>query len=266
LGDLKEYYKKLGPENTSFHLVGNINKAQAERALQSLEKKWKGPKIPFPKPNFNTADIAGNLYFIDVPNAKQSVLLVGKLAVPATDRAANRIGFSNEILGGGSSGRLFQTLRIEKGYTYGASSRLLGRKVKAPFYINSSVRANATLPSLQIIENMLKNYGPGFTQKEVELTKNKVIKRNTRAFESFNAKLGLLNSISKYGKPLDFIEKDQNVLLNMKLEDFKKTIAQHITEEDMVYLVVGDKATQMEEVKKLGKPVIELDIYGNPVR
>ncbi|MGB0949477.1 MAG: insulinase family protein, partial [Marinirhabdus sp.] len=154
----------------------------------------------------------------------------------------------------------------EKGYTYGASSRLLGRKVKAPFYINSSVRANATLPSLQIIENMLKNYGPGFTQKEVELTKNKVIKRNTRAFESFNAKLGLLNSISKYGKPLDFIEKDQNVLLNMKLEDFKKTIAQHITEEDMVYLVVGDKATQMEEVKKLGKPVIELDIYGNPVR
>jgi zinc protease len=33
----------------------------------------------------------------------------------------------------------------------------------------------------------------------------------------------------------------------------------------MIYVVVGDKATQFEEVKKLGKPVIELDIYGNAI-
>ena len=30
-------------------------------------------------------------------------------------------------------------------------------------------------------------------------------------------------------------------------------------------LNVGDKATQMEESKKLGKEVLELDIYGNLV-
>jgi zinc protease len=34
----------------------------------------------------------------------------------------------------------------------------------------------------------------------------------------------------------------------------------------MIYLVVGDKATQLEEVKKLGKSkIVQLDIYGNPV-
>jgi zinc protease len=33
----------------------------------------------------------------------------------------------------------------------------------------------------------------------------------------------------------------------------------------MIYIVVGDKATQFSEVKKLGKPVIELDIYGNKI-
>jgi zinc protease len=26
---------------------------------------------------------------------------------------------------------------------------------------------------------------------------------------------------------------------------------------------VGDKATQLAEIKKLGKPVIEIDLYGN---
>jgi zinc protease len=34
----------------------------------------------------------------------------------------------------------------------------------------------------------------------------------------------------------------------------------------MIYIVVGDKATQFEEVKKLGKPVVELDYNGNPLK
>ncbi len=33
----------------------------------------------------------------------------------------------------------------------------------------------------------------------------------------------------------------------------------------MIYLIVGDKATQFNEVKKLGKPVVELNIYGNKI-
>ncbi|MFK5895199.1 MAG: hypothetical protein QM504_18455 [Pseudomonadota bacterium] len=51
----------------------------------------------------------------------------------------------------------------------------------------------------------------------------------------------------------------------MTLDDYKKVIATYLQEKDMIYLVVGDKATQLKEVKKLGKPVIELDIYGNKI-
>ena len=39
----------------------------------------------------------------------------------------------------------------------------------------------------------------------------------------------------------------------------------YMQEDKMVYVVVGDKATQFEEVKKLGKKVVELDIFGNVV-
>ena len=112
---------------------------------------------------------------------------------------------------------------------------------------------------------MVQDYGAGFTDKDVTLTKNKVIKANTRAFESFGAKLGLLSTISTYSKGLDYVDKEQELLANMTLEDFKTVIAKYINEKNMVYLVVGDKATQFSQVKKLGKPVIELDIYGNKI-
>ena len=54
--------------------------------------------------------------------------------------------------------------------------------------------------------------------------------------------------------------------MNMNLKDFKSIINKYIKEGEMTYVIVGDKATQLEEVKKLGKNVIELDIHGNPVK
>jgi len=51
----------------------------------------------------------------------------------------------------------------------------------------------------------------------------------------------------------------------MTLEDYQAIISKYLQEDDMIYVVVGDKATQFKEVKKLGKQVIELDIYGNKI-
>lgn len=265
LADVKAFYKNLSPNGASFKVVGDIQKQEVTKTLASLSNKWKGEKIKLPSEKITNMSSQGNLYFIDVPNSKQSVIYIGLPALSANNEDFPKLDFANEILGGGSSGRLFQTLRIEKGYTYGAYSFVPARDEIAPFTINTSVRANATLPSLEIIENMVKEYAPGFTKEDVELTQNKVIKQNTRAYESLNAKLNILTQIDKYGKSTDYISEEQQLLMNMNLEDFKNIINKYIKENKMVYVVVGDKATQFEEVKKLGKKVIELDIYGNPI-
>ncbi|MDA0176597.1 M16 family metallopeptidase [Mesoflavibacter profundi] len=260
--DLKKYYANLKPSNATFHIAGDITVDQTKNALQILND-WKGESKNIELPSITNTNTDGNIYFVDVPDAKQSVLYIGKLALSATDDNANNLNFANEILGGGSSGRLFQTLRIGKGYTYGAYSNILERKAISPFVIRTSVRANATLKSLEIIKEMVNDYEKSFTENEVELTKNKILKGNTRAFESLGAQLGILKDISKYDKAVDFLDKNQEELINMTLEDYKNIISTYIVEDQFTYLVVGDKATQLEEVKKLGKPVIELDIYGN---
>ena len=263
--DLKEYYDKLAPENASFHVAGAISEEAVEESLEDLADKWEGEAPVIPEEDPETIGEPGTLYFIDVPEAKQSVIFVGKLALSEKDEDANELEFANEILGGGSSGKLFQTLRIGKGYTYGAYSGIGESLEIAPFYVSTSVRANATLPSLQIIEEMLENYSEDFGKEEVEITQNKLLKENTRAFESLGSKLAILRDISKYDKPADFVEQKQEELLDMDLEDFKEVIEEYLVEDEMIYVVVGDKATQMEEVKKFGKPVVELDIFGDPV-
>jgi zinc protease len=266
LDDLKQYYNTwLKPSAAVVHIAGAVPQEIAAKAFAGLASSWKGTAPALPTYAPPTQDKANTVYFIDVPGAKQSVLYVGKLSVSAKDPEATDISFANEVLGVNSSSRLFQTLRIGKGYTYGASSNLQRSSERAPFQAVTSVRANATLASLQIIQDMIRQYGATFTEKEVDLTRNKVLKGSTLDYETLGAKLGLLQEISKYGRPLRFVEEDQQHLVKMTLADYQRIISKHLKEEDMVYVVVGDKATQLEEVRKLGKKVVQLDSSGNPL-
>ncbi|MEO6285707.1 MAG: pitrilysin family protein [Dyadobacter sp.] len=267
LEDLKTYYDKyFSPSIASFHIAGDITRERVKKSIAALENDWKPKQVALPSYQIPVEVNAGSIFFIDVPGSKQSVLYVGKLAVPATDPNSDRLEFANEILGSGSSGRLTQVLRIGKGYTYGASSTLVKLKETSPFAIYTSVRANATLASLEVIRDMLRDYGQTFGEPEVSITKNKVLKRNTLLYKSQASKLAMLGEISKYGKSLKFLEDKQQQLINMQLPDFKTTIQEQMKEQEMIYLVVGDKATQFEEVKKLGKAkLVELDINGRPL-
>lgn len=267
LDDLKAYYSNnLSASLASVHVVGFVDQARVLNAFEGIDQNWSTKSIQLPEYTVPENINAGKLYFIDVPDAKQSVIFLGRLALAGGDADFNNLQFANEILGGGSSGRLFQTLRIEKGYTYGAYSSIREYNEVSPFFAYSSVRANATKESLDIIIDMLENYGPNFSQEDVETTKNKLLKENTRKYESLNAKLGILRDLSKFDKSMKFIEEDQNELISLSLEDYKRIIDQHITDDKMVYLVVGDKATQLQEINKVGLgDAIELDLKGNVV-
>ncbi len=266
LDDLKGYYAAyVSPAQAALHVAGAVPESQVLPAVGGLEKAWQPKTVTPPAPGTLRQAPAGGVYFVDFPGAKQSVVYVGRLALAATDPNSNNLDFANEVLGGGSSGKLFQTLRIEKGYTYGAYSYVSQLKAPGPFAVSTSVRSNVTLPSLQLIASILADYGKNFSEAEVAITRDKVLKGNTLAYESLDAKLGVLQQISKYGKSTRFIEEDQQELIGMSLADFKSVIDAYLKEADMLYLVVGDRATQLEEVKRLKGKVTLLDTEGNPV-
>ncbi|MDH7446444.1 M16 family metallopeptidase [Aquimarina sp. 2201CG14-23] len=265
LEDVKAHYNTLSSKNAAFHIAGNITKETVNDALSSLATNWNTEKVEIPQPETVINNKTDQLYFIDVPNAKQSVIFIGNLALSASNEEFNNLNYANEILGGGSSGRLFQTLRIEKGYTYGAYSGIRALKNISPLAVRTSVRANATLPSLKIIEGMITNYEESFDKDAAETTKTKILKGSTRAYEGLGDKLNILREMSKYNKSESFIEDDQKELVEMNELNFKSIISKYYKENEMIYLVVGDKATQLEEVKKLNKVVTELDIHGNKI-
>jgi zinc protease len=268
LDDLKAWHAaRLTPVGAKLQLVGAVNSERAIAALSSLAEKWQGGAIELPEYELNAAPAGQALYFIDVPGSKQSVIRTGKRTLMSDNEDYARLDFANERLGGGSSARLMQLLRIEKGYTYGAYSGLR-RNINdlSPWTAITSVRANVTLESLQLIREQISNYGATFTDQDAAVTKNQIIKRNSRAFETLQAKASLLNRIARQNLPHDIVEREQAMLSSMTTADFHRVIEENLKEAEMVWVVVGDGETQRDALAGFGygEPV-ELDRQGRPV-
>jgi zinc protease len=270
LNDLKASHEALLSAPATIHIAGAIAPERAQAAFSELAQKLNKSDSNLQKPNVPAQAHEGTVFFIDVPGSKQSVIQIGRLTVATTDPDFNALDFTNEKLGGGISGDFAQVLRIEKGYTYGAGSGTSNGTMPQPWRARTSVRANATQASLQVMRDMIRDYGPNFDESAANIIQQKLVKEKTRAFESLNAKLGTLRVISKYGKSNQYVEEEQAALLAMGVDDFKATANKYLDESKMTYLIVGDKQTQFGPVEDFAQAsgkgsVIELDIYGAPL-
>ena len=252
--DLQDRWSRLAAHGVRVLVAGDLGEDAAATAFSGLAEALDAGDTPLPSPTA-TAGEGGTLTFVDVPGSKQSVILAGRLTVPSGDPAHDLIDFANEKLGGGIGGDLAQTLRIEKGYTYGAYSSVRGGRAVQPWLVQTSVRANATGASLDVIRDMLDAYGAEFGDREAELTKNKIVKDAARAQESLGAKLGLLAEMTKYGLPDTFVEDRQQRLLALVPEDFASTASRWFVPGEMTWVIVGDGETQAADVRAFAESV-----------
>ena len=247
--DLAARHEALGRYGARIHVAGDVSEAEARVAFAGLADALAGGGEAVPTGAARPDAAPGTVLFVDVPGAKQSVLMIGRLTVPSADPAHTRLGFANEKLGGGIGGDLAQTLRIEKGYTYGAYSYLGEGEAPQPFMVQTSVRANATGASLALIRDMLAAYPEGFDDDAAALTKNKVVKDTARSMESLGAKLGILRDVSANDLPSNVVEAEQAALLAMGTDEFRSLAEAYMAPGDMVWVVVGDGATQGDAVR-----------------
>jgi zinc protease len=258
IDDLKDYYaRNFSPSAAKFHIVGSISKEDVMKSLQELNEKWEPKEVKIPEYEIPPVPDKSEVYFIDVPGAKQSVIRIGYLALTRTDEDYYPAYVMNYKLGGSFNGIVNMILREEKGFTYGARSNFSGSRIIGPFSASSSVRSNATFESVNIFKEAMENYREGITKEDLDFTKNALLKSNARRFETLRALHSMLQTLSSYNLPDDYIKKEEEVVRNMTLEAHKMLAQKYITPDKMIYLVVGDAQTQLEPLKKIG--------FGDPV-
>ncbi|SHL92690.1 M16 family metallopeptidase [Flavobacterium saccharophilum] len=252
--DLKNYYtKNISPSVSNFQIVGAISESDVNNSLNSLNEEWKSKDITIPKIQNTKGTVKSKIYFYDVPDAKQSVIRIGYLALAATDKDFYPAKVMNYRLGGGGfASELTQQLREGKGYTYGISSMFEGSNNKGSFSIESGVRSNITYESISLIKEITEQYGKKFSKSDLDVTKDFLVKSNARAFETLSAKLNMLYEIGNYNFPNDYAKQRENIVKGMTIEEIQKLANKYLNVNEMIYVIAGDAKTQLPKLEQVG--------------
>ncbi len=253
MADLKAGYARLSPSTARYRVSGAVDQAQAMAALAPLAAGWsKGAATPLPAVAAAIPAKAA-LYFYDIPDAKQSMLMISAPGPRRADPDYYPATVMNYLLGGGGfASRLTQELREGKGYTYGIRSRFEGRADDGRFIIESPVRANVTLEAMQLTRQIAGDYAKTFTAADLDVTKAYMIKSRAFAFETPMAKLNMLALIGDYGLPVDYPALQASMVEAMTVEQVGKLADQYLRPDRMTYVIVGDAASQAKRMSALG--------------
>lgn len=259
LDDLKAFYaSNFSPSIAAFHISGDIGKEKVEKSLTSLTKKWQAKEVVFPKYTSPAAVDASKIYFIDVPGAKQSVINIGNLSLARTDADYFPAQVMNYKLGGSFNGLVNLVLREEKGFTYGARTGFSGTDIPGSFSATTSVRSTATQESVQIFKDLMTKYREGISEEDLQFTKDALIKSNALKFETLGAQVMMLEEISTYNLPKDYVKTQEEMINKMDLVQHKALAQKYIDPLKMYYVIAGDAASQLDPLSEIGfgKPVL----------
>jgi zinc protease len=259
IDDLRKWYENnISPSAARIHIAGNITMEQAIDALQPLEERWETKEIILKNYPAPAAPEKSQIYFRDIPGSQQSVIYIGYPAISRDNPDYIRTDFINYRLGGAFTSILNQILREQMGFNNGARSMFQGLKSIAPFLATASVRSDATLESLTIFKTEMEKYRNGISEEEVQFIRNAMIRSNALRFETNQAMVEMLSTLSKFGLSDDYVRKEEEIIRNITQEEHKAIVQKYIVPDKMYYLVVGDAATQMKPLESigLGKPVL----------
>jgi len=267
LDDVKKYYKDyFSSANAEVVIVGNVDEKEFTGKLDFL-KNWAAKPITMPVLPATPAAGKTRIYLVNKDNAPQTEIRTGYMALPydATGEFY-KSNLMNFALGGAFNSRINLNLREDKGWTYGSNSGFRGSEIPGPFVSAASVKGSATDSALFEMMKEIKNYREnGITEAELEFTKKSIGQSEAREYETLEQKAGFLNQIQHYNLPANYVDQQQAILNGLTKEEVKALAAKNLPVDEMIILVVGDKAKIKKPLQRLGYEIIELDTKGDVV-
>ncbi len=256
LDQVKSFYNNYYRPNIGYlAIVGDVSLPEAEKWANKYFSSWPKGNVPATKMSLPALPAKNRVVIVDRPEAVQSVIRIGMpIQLKPGDATVLKAKTMNDILGGGSSARLFDNLREKKAYTYGAYSSLGSDKYVGSFSASASVRNAVTDSAIQEFMNeiiRIRDSKP--SDEEVKKSISSQTGSFVMSLERPSTIASFAINTARYGLPADYY---QNYLKNLAVvsETDVQSIAQNLLKpEQMTILVVGKAADVAEKLKKFGE-------------
>ncbi|HEY3382926.1 MAG TPA: pitrilysin family protein [Vicinamibacterales bacterium] len=249
---------RYAPDHAVIGVVGDTTLKEIKAKLDTKLAAWTKKGLAKPDVADPEAISAGKVSLVDRANSVQTNLIVGTQAIPRTSSDYDVLSVTNAIIGGGPTGRLFLNLREEKGYTYGAYSRMSTPRYRGDWGASTQVRTDVTEPALtEILKEVARLRDERIPDKEFQDKKRSLVANFALSLETPSAILGNYVTSWAYGMPADYWDKYPERIMAITQDQIQAAARKYFDSTRLQIVAVGDGKKIGEGLKKFGT----LDIY-----
>lgn len=252
------------PDRALLAVAGDITLAQAKAKAETAFGAWKksGATIEAQR---DPAPLAGpSISLVARPKSVQTSLRVGTQSLPRTHPDHDALTVGNYVLGGGPTGRLFEHLREQKGYTYGAYSNFGSSRTVGAWTASTDVRSEVTDAALtDLIDEIRQMRDVPLTEAELAKAKKALIASFALSLESPNAILTRYVDIHQYKLPADYWDTYPKRIGAITAADVTRVAKKYWSPDRLQIVAVGEAEKVEPALKKLGTVQV-FDADGKP--
>ncbi|NTD99169.1 insulinase family protein [Agrobacterium tumefaciens] len=239
--DLVSYFRyAYAPDNCTIVVSGKFEEASFHLLNEQFGRNWELGKAV--KNKFNFSLLPRTTIYKDRPDALQSAIRIGKLAINRTHDDFPGLQILNTVLGGYFGSRLMNNIREDKGYTYGIGSGISSLQDAGYLFIATEVGAEVCADALIEIYKeieLLKNDLVG--EEELTLVKNYMLGSMLGSLENVFSHADKFKNIHLFGLGYDYYENYIKKVKSITAEEIRTLAIKYLNKEDFTEVVVGKK-------------------------
>lgn len=262
--DLDAFHQQyFHPNNTSLAVWGDFDATEMANKIRVAFGEWERAN-GFERPEAPPVDTSreSTLHFVQKDDVTQSTVLIGHPGeIQRNDPDYFPVIVMNEILGGGFSSRLFQTVRTDLGLAYAVwGNYSADYETPGVFYAGTFTKSESTTDAVRAMQDVIGSMRTTAPSEE-ELFQAKEAYLNSFIF-NFDTKQEVLNrqmTYGYYGYPADFVQQIKAGVEAVTAEDVQRVAQRYLYPDEAHILVLGNAADFSEPISSLGE-VAEIDI------
>ena len=264
--DLRAFHRTyFKPGNALLVVAGDMTPARATELARRYFGSWTGAAVPavaMPAP----ADRAQTqIVLVHRPGAVQSNLIVGNLGTRPDNEDLFAVEVMNQVLGGGTDGRLFQILRQQKGWTYGAYSSFSRPRDVGTFRAGAKVRTEATDSALaELLAQVRRIRTETVSPAEFEGAKSYLLGSYPLRFETAGQIANRLAELRLLGLPMERVREYPARIAAVTPADVQRAAQKYLHPDRSAVVVVGDATQLLPKIQGMGAVTV-VDVEGRPV-
>jgi zinc protease len=262
---LVEFHKAhYVPDRAVLAVTGDITMEQVKAKAEAAFGAWKKSGTALPAQT-EAAPLSGpSVSLVVRPNSVQTSLRVGTQSIERVNPDFFPLTVANRILGG-PFGRLFEHLREQKGYTYGAGSGFNSGRIRGGWTASTDVRTDVTDPALtDLLDEIRQMRDVPVPAKDLENAKRAIVGSFALLLESPNAILANYIDRHFYKLPADYWDTYASKIEAVTAADIQRVAQKYWTPDRLQIVAVGDLAKVEPALKKLGTVQV-FDAEGKPI-